>query len=94
MDDGQGSAHAETMERMLRVMLGDYVTAPAPARVVARADALERARGLLGLGVAQWCVLLGMPPAVYADVLSGRADLRADARRRAWLCGVAADDLV
>lgn len=94
MDDSRGSAHAETMERMLRVMIDDYATAPAPARVVARADALERARGLLGLGVGQWCVLLGMPPAVYANVLAGRADLCADARRRAWLCGVAAEDLV
>lgn len=86
MDDGQGSAHAETMGRLLRVMLEDYVAA--------RADALERVRGLLGLGVAQWCVLLGMPPSAYAAVLAGRADLRADARRRAWLCGVAAEALV
>ena len=94
MDDSQGSAPAETMGRLLRVMLEDYVAAPAPARVAARADALERVRGLLGLGVAQWCVLLGMPPSAYAAVLAGRADLRADARRRAWLCGVAAEALV
>lgn len=94
LDSTDAGLPADTMERLLQAVIDDFSEAPRAARVAARAAALEQARGLLGLSRAQWAVVLGMVPDAYAQMLSGRAGMPADAQRRAWLCGVAAESLL